>query len=104
MLEYVGSTTKCRSVLLLDYFGEESERCGKCDTCRERNELEMSTYEFDLILDRLKSLISGGEMTMEDLVSAVEYPSEKVVKVIRWLLDHNKIITAGDNTLAWKGK
>ena len=104
MMEYVESSTKCRSVILLDYFGEESERCGKCDTCRERNELEMSTYEFDLILDQLKSLVTQGEMTMEDLVSQIEYPSDKVVKVIRWLLDHNKIITASDNTLAWKGR
>ncbi len=104
MMDYVESSTKCRTGMLLDYFGEESERCGKCDTCRERNELEMSTYEFDLILDQLKSLISGRKMTMEELVSAVEYPSDKVVKVIRWLLDHNKIITSGDNTLAWKGR
>jgi len=39
MIEYAEMKNRCRSVMLLDYFGEESDRCGICDICRERNEL-----------------------------------------------------------------
>ena len=41
VIHYASSGHKCRSQLLLEYFGEkESVRCGKCDVCLERNEVE----------------------------------------------------------------
>ena len=104
MIEYVESTTRCRSVILLDYFGEESERCGKCDICRERNELDMSKYEFDLILDKIKLLITSGNITLDIIAVNIDFPEEKVIKVIRWLLDHNKISPGDDNILQWNTK
>ncbi len=42
MIEYADSETQCRSVFILNYFGEESDRCGICDVCRERNELDLA--------------------------------------------------------------
>ena len=57
MIEYADSDNQCRSVILLDYFGEESDRCGICDVCRERNELDLSKYEFDLILEEIKTAL-----------------------------------------------
>jgi ATP-dependent DNA helicase RecQ len=101
MIEYAESETHCRSVQLLDYFGEESDRCGTCDICRERNELDLSKYEFDLILDEIKSLLENENPDAEELVKMVEYPEDKVIKVIRWLLDHNKIIQDKEHKLFW---
>jgi len=37
MIDYADQNTRCRSKLLLDYFGEESDRCGICDVCQKRN-------------------------------------------------------------------
>jgi ATP-dependent DNA helicase RecQ len=102
MIDYAESKNRCRSVILLDYFGEESDRCGICDVCRERNELELSKYEFDLILEEIKSLLSEKEPDSEELVKMISYPEEKVIKVIRWLLDHNKLIQDKDHKLSWK--
>jgi ATP-dependent DNA helicase RecQ len=102
MIDYADSANRCRSVILLDYFGEESDRCGICDVCRERNELDLSKYEFDLILDDIKSALTESKLDAEELVKKVEYPEEKVVKVIRWLLDHNKIISDDERLLSWK--
>jgi ATP-dependent DNA helicase RecQ len=31
MIDYAESKNRCRSVILLDYFGEESDRCGTCE-------------------------------------------------------------------------
>ncbi|MDX9726793.1 MAG: ATP-dependent DNA helicase RecQ [Bacteroidales bacterium] len=101
MIDYAESKNKCRSVLLLDYFGEESDRCGTCDVCRERNELELSKYEFDLILENIKDILSGNNPDARELVSMISYPEEKVIKVLRWLLDHNKITRDDDNRLTW---
>jgi ATP-dependent DNA helicase RecQ len=101
MIGYAESKNRCRSVILLDYFGEESDRCGTCDVCRERNELDLSKYEFDLILEDIKTILGNQNPDAEELVRNVNYPEDKVIKVIRWLLDHNKIMQDNDHNLSW---
>jgi ATP-dependent DNA helicase RecQ len=101
MIDYADSDNHCRSVYLLNYFGEESDRCGICDVCRERNELDLSKYEFDLILDDIKSILNEKNPDAEELVRLIDYPEERVIKVIRWLLDHNKIVPDQDHRLKW---
>jgi ATP-dependent DNA helicase RecQ len=102
MIEYADSDTHCRSVYLLDYFGEESDRCGICDVCRERNELDLSKYEFDIILDEIKTILAVKNPDAEELVKLIDYPEVKVIKVIRWLLDHYKIVQDRYHKLSWK--
>jgi ATP-dependent DNA helicase RecQ len=102
MIEYADSEGHCRSVYLLDYFGEESDRCGICDVCRERNELDLSKYEFDVILEEIKTILGEKNPDAGELVKLLDYPEDRVIKVIRWLLDHNKINQDKDHKLAWK--
>jgi ATP-dependent DNA helicase RecQ len=101
MIGYAEMNNRCRSVILLEYFGEESDRCGICDVCRERNELDLSKYEFDLILEEIKEVLASENTDAEELVKRINYPEEKVIKVIRWLLDHNKIVKDRDYKLTW---
>jgi ATP-dependent DNA helicase RecQ len=101
MIEYADSESHCRSVFLLNYFGEEPDRCGICDVCRERNELDLSKYEFDLILEEIKIVLEKNAPDAEELVKLIDYPEERVIKVIRWLLDHNKILPDKDRKLKW---
>src|SRR5664279_1331650 len=102
MIGYADTDNHCRSVYLLNYFGEESDRCGVCDVCRERNELDLSKYEFDIILEEIKSLLTDKNPDAEELVKLIDYPEDNVIKVIRWLLDHNKLIPDGNHKLTWK--
>jgi ATP-dependent DNA helicase RecQ len=102
MIEYADSDSRCRSIVLLDYFGEESDRCGICDVCRERNELDLSKYEFDIILEEIKTILETKTPDAEELVRIIDFPEDKVIKVIRWLLDHNKILQDKDHKLCWK--
>jgi ATP-dependent DNA helicase RecQ len=104
MIEYADSDSRCRSVVLLDYFGEESDRCGICDVCRERNELDLSKYEFDLILEEIKTVLGEQNPDAVELAKMVDYPEDKVIKVIRWLLDHNKVIPDKDHKLFWNDR
>jgi len=102
MIDYADYNTRCRSVILLDYFGEETDRCGICDVCRERNELDLSKYEFDLILEEIKELLGDQKFDARELVSRIGLPEDKVIKVVRWLLDHNKIVMDEKHLLSWK--
>jgi ATP-dependent DNA helicase RecQ len=102
MIDYADYNTRCRSVTLLDYFGEEADRCGVCDVCRERNELDLSKYEFDLILDEIKEQLGNQKYDAAELVSRVGMPEDKVLKVVRWLLDHNKLVMDDKHLLSWR--
>jgi ATP-dependent DNA helicase RecQ len=102
MIEYAEMKNRCRSAMLLEYFGEESDRCGICDICRERNELDLSKYEFDLIMEEIRSILAAENPDAQELVGKISFPEEKVIKVLRWLLDHNKIERGDDFKLRWK--
>ncbi|HDZ41136.1 MAG TPA: RecQ family ATP-dependent DNA helicase [Bacteroidetes bacterium] len=101
MLKYVTSQTRCRASMLLDYFGQESVRCGMCDVCMSRNELDLSKYEFDQILDGIKEVLMKEEMPADRLLSKLDTDEEKAIKVIRWLLDHDKILKDDKQNLIW---
>lgn len=102
VIAYISSTTKCRSQMLLHYFGDESAaRCGQCDICTKRNELDMSKYEFDMILDHIKEVLKTNAVKIERLVRQIPVKEDKVLKVIKWLTDNSKIIPHNDGTLSW---
>ena len=104
VLNYVSSSTRCRSSLLLEYFGEiQSHRCGKCDVCVERNKIEMSELEFNNVLNQVKPLILNEPLSIKEISEQIRGASEnQVIKVIQWLLDNNKIEYDAARKLSWK--
>jgi ATP-dependent DNA helicase RecQ len=106
VIAYVSSDNKCRSQQLLEYFGEKnSQRCGKCDICIERNKLELSEFEFNKVAEQLEPLITDRAMTIEEIVINIKGLNEdKIIKAFRWLLDNDKIATTDDNRFIWMNK
>lgn len=104
VIDYITRTTKCRSQLLLEYFGEyDSARCGKCDVCVERNKMELSEYEFDQVIMKLKPALKERPRTVEELVEIIEgVHEEKVLKVLQWLLENDKIERDNEYRLYWR--
>lgn len=102
MMNYASGTAKCRSMALLEYFGEKNAtRCGKCDVCTSRNELNMSKYQFDQILEQIKTNILTEGKSLEALVDSIKSPPDKTTRVIRWLLDNKKIVKDSSEFLFW---
>jgi ATP-dependent DNA helicase RecQ len=93
VLNYAESDHRCRSQLLLDYFGEKSSyRCGICDVCLERNKLELNDLEFEEIKKQLQEILQENELSLNDLVAQVKrYKEDKVIKVIEYLVDTGEI-------------
>jgi len=105
MIDYVSSETKCRSLFLLAYFGEKGKkRCGQCDVCLERNQAGVSAYEFNRVVKAIKPLILSEKHTLETLMNAMDLmlPEEKILNVIRYLIDNGKISENDDGLLHWK--
>ncbi len=104
MLLYASGQNKCRSQFLLSYFGEKNAaRCGQCDVCRKRNELDMSAYEFDIILDELKAKLTDKHLGMDEIMEGMQFPEERVMKVFRWLNEHEKILKDEGYLYYWVG-
>ncbi|MEI8114649.1 MAG: RecQ family ATP-dependent DNA helicase [Bacteroidia bacterium] len=102
MIHYAASGHKCRSQLLLQYFGEtESVRCGKCDVCLERNELNISKYEFDTVSEQIKKVLTE-PCFYQELLARIEGKPENVLKIVRWLLENEKIVYRVDNRMEWR--
>ena len=102
VVHYASSGHKCRSQLLLQYFGEtESVRCGKCDVCLERNELNVSKYEFDSLCEQIKKVLIE-PCFYEELLAQITGKAENTVKVVRWLLENEKIVYRVDNRMEWR--
>ncbi|HDP74348.1 MAG TPA: RecQ family ATP-dependent DNA helicase [Bacteroidales bacterium] len=102
MLEYAQSQAKCRSQFLNEYFGQtDSYRCGKCDVCTTRNELDMSKYEFDNILEKVKTLLLNNPLPLEKLIDSTGFNPDRVAKVVRFLEDTGKIAANNQGQLEW---
>lgn len=104
VIYYATSTTKCRSQILLEYFGEtDSVRCGNCDMCKSLEFLELTAFEFEKIEEQVKKLLES-PCTYEKLLLNLEGDQHKMRRVIKWLLDNEKIIYRVDNLLEWTRK
>jgi len=104
IIKFVTSKNKCRSQLLLEYFEEvEVKRCGACDICLKRNEVEANEMEFSTIVDIIKPLLRAKEMDIKEIMATLKViPEDKIKSVIRWLIDQNKICYTESSKLKWK--
>lgn len=104
VIHYAASTHKCRSELLLSYFGEtETIRCGICDVCIERNKLELSDLEFSTVAEQLKAALHIQPLSLSELVHKVtQVREDKILKTVQWLIDNGKLAYNDDDLLEWK--
>ncbi|MBN1415882.1 MAG: RecQ family ATP-dependent DNA helicase [Bacteroidales bacterium] len=100
MLHYASSIDACRSQLLLKYFGEFLVKpCGYCDVCRNRKEKELLQEEFNMIMDEVKGILAMEPVKPDDIFKRIAFNRDKVIEVIRWLLDNNMVAYTEDQRL-----
>ena len=106
MHAYISSANRCRSIFLLSYFGETAvKRCGHCDICIERNKVNLSELEFDMVLEQIKPLLKTAPFHIEELLSTITgIDHNKTIRVLDWLIDNDKVIFDASQKLSWKSK
>lgn len=102
ILNYASTTNRCRSQLLLQYFGESVKRCGQCDYCLQRNKAELSEYEFRIALEGIKPIITSQPIRIDDLFNQLpQIAAENIIKTVQHLLETGKIIQTEDGMYSW---
>jgi ATP-dependent DNA helicase RecQ len=104
VIDYIQNKNKCRNQQLLEYFGEtNTKRCGTCDVCIERNKMELNEMEFNQVLNQIKPLLKAAPMSIAQIANSVKGASEeKIIKVIQYLLDNDKVVYDNQQKLSWK--
>ncbi len=100
-LNFLSNSIQCRSQQLLLYFGQrKAKRCGICDICQEKNKVKINEIEFEAIESAIEINLKSGPKHLYDIISGIsEFEDDKIISVIRWLLDNNRIIRQQDETL-----
>lgn len=93
MIDYVERDGVCRSRMLLTYFDERKTRnCGVCDVCLQKNKTGLSNFEFEkikgLLLDSFTESNSFRLNELVDIIKSSFADSEKVIIVLRFLIEH----------------
>jgi len=101
VLHYAGNILFCRSRMLLAYFGEtNSENCGLCDVCLERNKMELSNADYDKFSKKIKSLLEQSPLSLQQLVEHSGSNKEiLIIKTLQLLIDEGEVIYDKENKL-----
>ncbi len=102
-ISYAESRHRCRSQMLVAYFGEtDTQRCGVCDYCLERNKADVSELEFESIHSEVKNILLKESVGLDELIGQIRPSNEnKTIRVIEWLIDNEQIRYVEGNRLEW---
>ncbi|MGJ8684345.1 MAG: RecQ family ATP-dependent DNA helicase [Nonlabens sp.] len=93
----VSQKEDCVNVLILRYFGEESQPCGKCSQCKNG----LRTINHIMLL---KNALQTADLNMQEIASLrPESEKEQLVIALKELLDQGKVQLSDRHKYTWNG-
>ncbi|MEM8509404.1 MAG: RecQ family ATP-dependent DNA helicase [Bacteroidota bacterium] len=95
LLDYAENSIQCRTLFLLQYFGENVKKeCGQCDICiaQEQRDSDCSSLEIQIL-----RVLSDGEKTSRILATALNVEEKELLQTIRKMLADGKLILRQQN-------
>jgi len=100
MTEYATAEDKCRSRMLLRYFGEKNEHnCGLCDVCLSKHHSGMKLGEFQEMENQICEQLETSPLSAATLLNRINGEREKAERVLSYLLSE-EIIQSNDGILS----
>ena len=85
VIRYAESVDRCRSIMLLEYFGEKNAKpCGRCDYCIRHKEQEISNTDWEKVKEELQKMATPDVAAISSKTGVNEY---KVIEIIRQIRD-----------------
>lgn len=93
IVNYVATADKCRSSLLLEYFGEkDTAPCGRCDVCVAARRSTVSDESHASGIAAVEALIADGKLHPFEEFDKLSLSRPALSKLLRHLCDEEKII------------
>ncbi|MFW6370531.1 MAG: helicase-related protein, partial [Bacteroidota bacterium] len=103
VLAYAGTSNRCRSQLLLDYFGQQNvPLCGQCDVCRKRAVQGLSSDEILAIETAIRTALTNNSLLLDTLVDSLDTKKENTLEIIRWMIDDGHLIHTDEGKIKLK--
>lgn len=100
MTEYATAEDKCRSRMLLRYFGEKNEHnCGLCDVCLSKHHSGMKLGEFQEMENQIREQLETSPLSAATMLNRINGEREKAERVLSYLLSE-EIIQSNDGILS----
>jgi ATP-dependent DNA helicase RecQ len=93
VIAYVKQKERCRSMVLLEYFGETvSHDCGICDVCVNKRKEKEKVDSYQLYRKAVFDHLGKTSMSLEKLVLEIDIKNkERILLAIREMLDNEEI-------------
>ncbi len=106
VIHYMQHQHRCRTQLLLEYFGEVSyEACEVCDVCIAKKKKRISEGDTEAQAQKIKQILEAGAMAVSILVAKLNPSNEaQALELIRAMLDSKELQKEEDGRIGLSAK
>lgn len=98
VIDYINNDSVCKSMQLLNYFGEKNTTpCGICSVCN-KNKQNTTLTNVKTLKNKIVTLLETGEKSSRDIASTLSCNDAEIKKVLKLLLEHQIITITKTNT------
>ena len=97
VLDYIKNSKICRSVQLLNYFGEDNLKpCGKCSVCS--NSAKTTTNDKTQLKNQIIETLQSGDFSSRKIAETLVCSESDILTILKELLEYNIISITNKNT------